>query len=112
MRPSSVRSASIKPINAVPQKTVTEPTADRLRYEIDRGRGGDKVDASDPAVAPLGTDDEAGGSPPTPAQVKQAYANEIAPGPSSENVGDTGVLIYMGALGFLVMSVSLAVWLF
>ena len=46
-----------KPMNAAPQKSVTEPTADRLRYEIDRGRGGDKVNASDPAVAPLGTDD-------------------------------------------------------
>lgn len=99
-------------MNAALQKTVTEPTADRLRYEIDRGRGGDKVDASDPAVAPLGTDDEAGGFPPTPAQIKQAYAYEIAPGPSSENVEDSGVLIYMCAVGFLVMLVSLAVWLF
>jgi len=112
MRRSNVATAPIKAIIAVPRKTVTELTADRLRYEIDRGRGGDKVDARDPAVAPLGTDDEAGGSTPTPAQVRQAYANEIVPGPSSENVGDTGVLIYMCAVGFLVLSVSLAVWLF
>jgi hypothetical protein len=35
-----------------------------LKYDIDRGRGGDKVDAFDPAVAPLGTDDEAAGTPP------------------------------------------------
>lgn len=94
------------------QQALTEPTADRLRYEIDRGRGGDKVDARDPAVAPLGTDDEAGGSPPTPAQIKQAYAYEIALGPSSEHVGDRGVLIYMSAVGALVTLVSLAVWLF
>jgi hypothetical protein len=99
-------------MNAAPQKTVTEPTADRLRYEIDRGRGGDKVDASDPAVAPLGTDDEAGGWPPTPAQIKQAYAYEIAPGPSSEKVEDSGVLIYMAVVGSLVTVVSLAIWLF
>jgi hypothetical protein len=98
-------------MNASPQKTVTEPTADRLRYEIDRGRGGDKVDARDPAVAPLGTDDEAAGWPPTPAQIKQAYANEIAPGPSSENIRDSGVLLYVCAVGFLVILVSLAVWL-
>ena len=78
-----------------PKKTVTEPTADRLRYDIDRGRGGDKVDGRDPAAAPLGTDDEAGGAPPTPAQIKQAYDYEIAPGPSSEYVGDYGVLIYV-----------------
>jgi len=99
-------------MNAAPEKTVTELTADRLRYEIDRGRGGDKVNASDPAVAPLGTDDEAGGWPPTPAQIKQAYANEIAPGPSSENIRDSGVLLYMCTVGSLVALVSLAVWLF
>jgi hypothetical protein len=34
-------------------------TTDRLRHDIDRGRGGDKVDNIDPAAAPLGTDDEA-----------------------------------------------------
>jgi hypothetical protein len=95
-----------------PQTILTELTADRLRYEIDHGRGGDKVDGSDPAVAPLGTDDEAGGVPPTPAQIKQAYTNEIAPGPSSEKVGDYGVLIYVCVVGLLVTMVSLAVWLF
>jgi hypothetical protein len=33
----------------------------RLRDAIDHGRTGDKVEAEDPATAPLGTDDEAGG---------------------------------------------------
>lgn len=42
------------------------PTADRLRREIDSGQTGDKTPASDPAAAPLGTDDEAAGTPPTP----------------------------------------------
>jgi hypothetical protein len=93
------------------RKTV-KPTADRLRYDIDRGRGGDKVNVSDLAAAPLGTDDEAGGAPPTPAQIRQAYASEIAPGPSSEKVGDSGVLIYLCMVGFLVTVVTLALWLF
>lgn len=35
----------------------------RLRADIDRGRTGDKVDWPDPAAAPLGTDDEAAGTP-------------------------------------------------
>jgi hypothetical protein len=99
-------------MNGAPKRTVTEPTADRLRYDIDRGRGGDKVDGSDPAAAPLGTDDEAGGAPPTPAQIKQAYDYEIVLGPSSEKVGDYGVLIYMCAVGFLVTMMSLGAWLF
>ncbi len=39
-------------------------TSDRLRHEIDRGMGRDKVDFPDPAAAPLGTDSEAGGDAP------------------------------------------------
>ena len=35
-------------------------TTEQLRIAIDQGNG--KVDATDPAVAPLGTDDEAGGT--------------------------------------------------
>jgi hypothetical protein len=36
---------------------------DQLREQIDRGETGDKVDFLDPAVAPLGTDDEAANRP-------------------------------------------------
>jgi hypothetical protein len=35
--------------------------AARLRRDIDSGKTGDKVAASDPAAVPLGTDEEAGG---------------------------------------------------
>lgn len=38
-------------------------TAEPLRTEIDRGRTGDKVAFPDPSAAPLGTDDEAAGTP-------------------------------------------------
>ncbi|ANC90725.1 hypothetical protein A6A40_01740 [Azospirillum humicireducens] len=38
--------------------------ANRMRAEIDRGSTGDKVPATDPAAAPLGTDDEAAGTTP------------------------------------------------
>ncbi|NDV49313.1 MULTISPECIES: hypothetical protein [unclassified Salipiger] len=36
---------------------------DRLRQRIDHGETGDKVNFSDPAAAPLGTDAEAGAGP-------------------------------------------------
>ncbi|MWD28908.1 hypothetical protein E0K89_015625 [Aquicoccus sp. SCR17] len=49
---------------------------DRLRDRIDRGGSGDKVGFSDPAAAPLGTDAEAGGAPPTMEQVRRAEAAE------------------------------------
>jgi len=35
----------------------------------DSGRTGDKVSAPDPAMAPLGADDEAAGTPPSPAAI-------------------------------------------
>jgi len=41
----------------------TDGSVERLRVDIDRGRTGDKVDWPDPAAAPLGTDDEAAGTP-------------------------------------------------
>ena len=55
----------------------TPITADRLRHDIDRGRSGDKVPHPDPAAAPLGTDDEAGGHSPRPHQVQAAAATEL-----------------------------------
>jgi len=52
------------------------PTSDRLRKDIDRGRSGDKTDYPDPAAAPLGTDDEAGGNPPSEEQLRIAREAE------------------------------------
>ena len=48
------------------------PTAAQLNADIDSGRTGDKNPALDPSLAPLGTDDEAAGTPPTPFRVKLA----------------------------------------
>ncbi|WP_417526014.1 hypothetical protein [Marinovum sp.] len=52
--------------------------AARLRHAIDHGGAGDKVAFPDPAAAPLGTDDEAAGHPPTRAQVRYAEAVELS----------------------------------
>jgi hypothetical protein len=38
-------------------------TAGQLKDDIDRGLAGDKIPTFDPAVAPLGTDEEAAGTP-------------------------------------------------
>lgn len=43
-------------------------TTDRIRSDIDSGRTGEKVDFPDPAAAPLGSDAEAAGAPPTQMQ--------------------------------------------
>lgn len=54
-------------------------TADALRHALDHGRGGDKTDFIDPAAAPLGTDDEAAGHPPSREQIAMAAAAELGP---------------------------------
>jgi hypothetical protein len=51
---------------------------DRLRAEIDSGRTGEKVPAADPAAAPLGTDEEAAGTPTAPEAIAQARQQETA----------------------------------
>lgn len=44
------------------------PTTDQIRDAIDSGATGEKVGHSDPAAVPLGSDAEAGGNSPTPAE--------------------------------------------
>ncbi|HET9229895.1 MAG TPA: hypothetical protein VFO00_01320 [Vitreimonas sp.] len=53
-----------------------KPTAAQLRGDINSGKTGDKTPGFDPAAAPMETDAEAGGAPPTPEEVAQARANE------------------------------------
>ncbi|WP_410055046.1 hypothetical protein [Microvirga sp. Mcv34] len=51
-------------------------TTAQLKGDIDSGRTGDKTQVFDPGLSPLGSDDEAAGTPPTPAQVDQARHQE------------------------------------
>ena len=56
-------------------------TIDQLRDDIDRGRTGDKVNFSDPAAAPLGTDEEAAGTPLDATVVAMVRDRELAKAP-------------------------------
>jgi hypothetical protein len=58
-------------------------TASQLKDDIDSGRTGDKVGGFDPAAAPLGTDDEAAGVPPSPHVIAEARSFEQATGGDS-----------------------------
>jgi len=51
-------------------------TSDQLRHEIDSGQARDKVAHPDPAAAPLGTDAEAAGAPPTREEIAMASREE------------------------------------
>lgn len=89
--------------------------ASRLRDEIDRGGAGDKVAFSDPAAAPLGTDDEAAGAPPTYRQARAAREQEGARSagegskgtPAGLNAGInrwTGVAIVLATVAILAVA--------
>jgi hypothetical protein len=85
-------------------------TIEQLRSDIDHGRTCDKIDAPDPAVAPLGSDEEAAGTPPHPAAVEAARALEVSrscQSPSSRGMGAAWLLIaFASALG-----AGLAAWM-
>ncbi|WP_230530074.1 hypothetical protein [Microvirga roseola] len=59
-----------------PPPSSARPTTAQLKGDIDSGRTGDKVEVFDPGLSPLGTDDEAGGHPPTAEQVATARHQE------------------------------------
>ena len=58
------------------QRTQPDGGIDRLRADIDGGRTGDKVQTLDPAAAPLGTDEEAAGTPIKPSIAEAARHQE------------------------------------
>lgn len=55
------------------------PTTDQIRHAIDTGRTGEKVPFPDPAAAPLGTGAEAGGYPPTKAELAMEAPTPVGP---------------------------------
>lgn len=60
-----------------PQRMVDPvPTSDALRHGTDFAGSGDKVAFPDPAMAPLGTDDEAAGRPPSREERRLAAADQ------------------------------------
>jgi hypothetical protein len=71
-------------------------TVEKLRADIDSGRTRDKVASSDPAAAPLGTDEEAAGTPISPAAVEIARHQEVRRGARTNE--DGGVLFYLLAI--------------
>ena len=67
---------SAKPIPHPAPVDDPAPNAAMLKADIDSGRTGDKNEVFDPGLSPLGTDEEAAGTPLTPARVKLARVQE------------------------------------
>jgi hypothetical protein len=89
-------------------------TTDRLRDDIDSGRTGDKVVANDPAAAPLGTDDEAAGTPPSRDAIDLARRHEVTrPEESEPQRQRFGSVIVYGAIvaGLALSTIALVLFL-
>jgi hypothetical protein len=76
---------------------------DEFRSKIDSGQTGDKMPWSDPAAAPLGTDDEAAGTPPTRAQVAMAYRQEAGRPVSSRSPVGRGLGVAWWMVGITIV---------
>ena len=81
-------------------------TVERLRADIDSGRTQDKVRASDPAAAPLGTDEEAAGTPISGERVALARSQEVTAPPQRESRG--GALVYTAMLASVAIVIVAA----
>ena len=80
------------------------PTVDRMRADISRGKTGEKVGFPDPAAAPLGTDDEAAGHPPTP--YERSLEDRSRPEPKSPpQPSQRPVVLYFTFVGALAVAI-------
>lgn len=87
-------------------------TSAELRSAIDRGLTGDKIAAVDPAVAPLGTDDEAGGVSVDPALMAEVTERELQTGSqiresASQATSGDGVLPWLLVAAFLLAALAM-----
>ena len=84
----------------------TSPTSAQLRHGIASGQAGDKISNIDPAAAPLGTDDETGGNPPTKEQLTMAAAHELQRKPKPPLQLEWGPIAVMVGSPFLLITLS------
>jgi hypothetical protein len=92
------------------------PTAAQLKGDIDSGRTADKAPHMDVGAAPLGTCEEAGGTPPTAQEVRVARQNERAPSERAAkgyvHQRQPWVLpVYVGFIVLAAVGLGLALWL-
>lgn len=85
----------------------------QLRAEVDSGQTGDKVPFPDPAAAPLGTDDEAGGATPSRGEIGAAAARETSrdtPRTAPDKTGPWVLAIVAAALLVIAAAAAVLYW--
>jgi hypothetical protein len=84
-------------------------TVDQLRADIDSHRTRDKVAASDPAAAPLGTDEEAAGTPLSSKAIELARAEEVG-GVTPTREGSMAVWSFLLIIVVMACAIVTGVW--
>jgi hypothetical protein len=84
----------------------------QLRADIDSGETGDKIPFPDPAAAPLGTDDEAGGAPLKRDAVAAAAARETSRNTPTHAPDKTGPWVWaiIGAIVLVILAAAAALY--
>jgi hypothetical protein len=77
----------------------------QLRHEIDEGKTRDKIAFPDFAAAPLGTDDEAGGTPPSSESVAQVWHEQTAPTAHVRHTFVSGRILYLLLAGAFAVAI-------
>lgn len=80
-------------------------TAEQVRADIDRGLTGEKVAFPDPAMVPLGTDAEAGGTPPTAQELRIEAESRPTLHKRSSTREDRGVVLYVFLIGLIAVAI-------
>jgi len=85
----------------------------QLRAILDSGQTGDKVPAADPAAVPLGTDEEAAGTPLSSSATDAAYRSEIIrsnadrdPQRSVVNLLVAAICVAIGGIAFVAIIIA------
>lgn len=87
------------------------PTTDRERAEIDSGQARDKIAFPDPAAAPLGTDAEAAGYPPTTEERKLDSRSLTAPPSDARSLSLVPVGFYLAAIAVFAILMFVFAWM-
>jgi hypothetical protein len=110
--------ATVEPV--IPPPLADErPTTAQLKADINSGRTGDKNPVFDPALAPLGTDDEAAGRPASAARAALArrYGNieRWLHGSSKAGIARNGAdgqpVLFLAVTAAIAVALLAGVWL-
>ena len=104
----------LEPRPRPPRDDGPRATVAQLRQDIDSGATGDKVPVIDPASAPIGTDSEAAGAPPSPelvAATRRLERTDPNPPQHPHDRGASRLPLLVGGLMLAIVLAAIAVWI-